>query len=79
MSEPVKRSLKIAGHATSVTLEPEFWDCLKEVAAARGLSINQLATEIDAVRRGNLSSALRVFVLEDLKRRVAGRNPATPL
>lgn len=78
MSGLLKRSLKIAGHATSVTLEPEFWECLKEIAAARGQSINQLAAEIDADRRDNLSSALRVFVLEDLKRRAAGPGPATP-
>lgn len=78
MSGLLKRSLKIAGHATSVTLEPEFWECLKEIAAARGQSINQLAAEIDADRRDNLSSALRVFILEDLKRRVAGPGPATP-
>lgn len=70
--EPVKRSLTIAGHATSVTLEPEFWDCLKEIAAGRGLSLNQLAADIDAARRGNLSSAIRVFVLNELKRRAAG-------
>lgn len=70
--QPVKRSVKIAGHATSVTLEAEFWDCLKELAEARGLSVNQVVAEIDCVRDGNLSSAIRVFVLNELKRQAAG-------
>ncbi|MBI3445193.1 MAG: ribbon-helix-helix domain-containing protein [Magnetospirillum sp.] len=69
---PVKRSVLVAGHATSVTLETEFWDCLKEMALARGLSINQLVAEIDSARVGNLSSAIRVFVLNDLKKQTAG-------
>lgn len=66
MPEPAirKRSVLIAGHATSVSLEPEFWDALRRIAAARGLSLNALVAEIDA-RRGarNLSSALRVHAL----------------
>ena len=68
---PVKRSVLIAGHATSVTLEAEFWDCLKEMALSRGQSINQMVAEIDMGRGGNLSSAIRVFVLNDLKRQAA--------
>ncbi len=63
----MKRSVRIAGHPTSVSLEPEFWDELARIAAARGLSINALVTEIDARRTANLSSALRVFVLDDLR------------
>ena len=66
-----KRSVLIAGHPTSVSLEEEFWEALKEVAAARGLSVNALIEEIDAGRAGNLSSAIRVFVLGDLQRRLA--------
>ncbi len=58
-----KRSLVIAGHATSVTLEEEFWEELKKIAAVRGQSLNRLAADIDTDRHGNLSSALRVFVL----------------
>jgi Uncharacterized protein related to arylsulfate sulfotransferase involved in siderophore biosynthesis len=58
-----KRSILIAGHATSVSLEPEFWDSLKEIAEARAVSLNQLVAEIDRGRGGNLSSAVRVFVL----------------
>lgn len=61
---PMKRSILIAGHATSVTLEPEFWDALKAAAAARGLSVQALVAEIDAGRTGNLSSAIRVHLLK---------------
>ncbi|BAE50162.1 ribbon-helix-helix domain-containing protein [Paramagnetospirillum magneticum] len=70
--QPVKRSVKIAGHATSVTLEAEFWDCLRELAESRGTSINQMVAGIDSTREANLSSAIRVFVLNELKRQAAG-------
>jgi len=63
-----KRSLVLAGHRTSATLEAAFWEELERIAVARGLSLNKLATEIDATRDGNLSSALRVYVLETLKK-----------
>ena len=69
---PVKRSVKVAGHATSVTLEAEFWECLREMAVARGVSVNQMVAEIDCSRGGNLSSAIRVFVLNELKKQAAG-------
>jgi len=59
-----KHSVVIAGHATSLTLEPLFWQQLQLIAQQRGLSINQLITEIDDGRRGNLSSTLRVYVLQ---------------
>ena len=63
-----KRSVTIAGHATSVSLEDEFWDALREIAARRGLSLNALIAEIDQERGGrNLSSALRVHVLRTLQ------------
>ena len=59
-----KRSLTIAGHRTSIALEPEFWDGLEALAAHRGLRLAALIEEIDALREGpNLSSALRVAVL----------------
>lgn len=64
-----KRSVLIAGHATSVSLEAAFWDALKEIAATRGQSLNALVEEIDAGRDGNLSSAIRVYVLADLRAR----------
>jgi predicted DNA-binding ribbon-helix-helix protein len=61
----VKRSLVIAGHRTSISLEDAFWDRLRGIAAERGLSLNRLAAMVDASRGGaNLSSAIRVFVLE---------------
>lgn len=64
-----KRSVTIAGHATSISLEEPFWDELKRIAEADGLSLNGLIGRIDGERAGNLSSALRVFVLERLRRR----------
>lgn len=64
-----KRSIVIAGHATSVTLEEEFWAALRDIAEHRGLSINQLVAEIDLSRGGNLSSAIRVFVLNEVRGR----------
>ncbi|MBF0372324.1 MAG: ribbon-helix-helix domain-containing protein [Alphaproteobacteria bacterium] len=62
-----KRSVLIAGHATSVSIEAPFWDALKDIATRRGLSLNDLIAEIDAGRDGNLSSAIRVFVLETVR------------
>ena len=61
-----KRSVVVAGHATSITLEDLFWELLKRQAGQRGLSVNDLVTEIDANRDGNLSSAIRIFVTEKL-------------
>jgi predicted DNA-binding ribbon-helix-helix protein len=61
--EIVKRSVRIAGHATSVSLEPAFWQALSEIASRRDLSLNALLSQIDAERTGNLSSAIRLFVL----------------
>jgi predicted DNA-binding ribbon-helix-helix protein len=59
-----KRSLTLAGHKTSLALEPEFWTAIEEMAAARGIAIAQLIAEIDAARTAdNLSSAVRVAVL----------------
>jgi len=61
----VKHSLMIAGHRTSISLEDAFWRQLKEAAAAEGLSLAALVARVDAGRgAANLSSALRVFVLE---------------
>ena len=58
-----KRSVRIAGHDTSVSLEEAFWDALRALAAGRGQSVNALIAEIDRTRTGNLSSAIRVFAL----------------
>jgi predicted DNA-binding ribbon-helix-helix protein len=59
-----KHSLTVAGHRTSISLEQAFWDKLRDIANARGLSLAALIGEIDAGRgAANLSSAIRVFVL----------------
>lgn len=61
-----KRSILIAGHATSVSLEEEFWTELKRIADRAGTSLNRLVAEVDMERDGNLSSALRVYVLRHM-------------
>jgi len=63
---PVKRSLTLSGHRTSVSLEAAFWEAFRRIAAERGQSLNALAAEIDAAREppGSLASAIRVFVLQ---------------
>jgi predicted DNA-binding ribbon-helix-helix protein len=63
-----KRSVVVAGHRTSVSLENVFWDHLRKIASERGIPVNELVTEIDRLRDGSLSSAIRVYVLEDLRR-----------
>jgi predicted DNA-binding ribbon-helix-helix protein len=61
----IKRSIMIAGHKTSVSLEDAFWRGLKEIAAQRQLTLSDLASSIDLGRvQGNLSSAIRLFVLD---------------
>jgi predicted DNA-binding ribbon-helix-helix protein len=63
-SPVVKRSIVIAGHKTSVSLEDAFWQGLKELASGRNLTLSDLVAGIDAEREhGNLSSAIRLFVL----------------
>lgn len=67
----VKRSIAIAGHSTSVSLEEAFWQALRDIARARGCSLARLVVDIDQTRNGeNLSSAIRVFVLNDVLRRI---------
>jgi predicted DNA-binding ribbon-helix-helix protein len=61
----VKRSIDIVGHATSISLEDQFWEALKAVAKERGMTLNDLVASIKAERDGNnLSSAIRAFVIE---------------
>ena len=68
MSGVIKRSVTIAGHRTSISLEAEFWTELQLMALARQLSINALIAELDATRGAhNLSSALRLAVLAHVK------------
>ncbi len=65
MPRPAKHSLTLNGHRTSVSLETEFWQAFRDIAAARGQPVNVLAAEIDAGRDGDigLASAIRLFVL----------------
>ncbi len=60
----VKKSVTIAGHRTSISLEPIFWEALRVQAAQRGMAMNALVAHIDASRESNLSSALRVWLYE---------------
>lgn len=64
-TRPVKHSLTLRGHRTSVSLEAPFWEAFREIAAAEGKGINELAAEIDEARgvSAGLASAIRVFVL----------------
>ena len=69
MSGPLKRSVTIAGHRTSISMEPEFWNALREIAVEESRSLADLLTDIDKSRDDrNLSSAARVFVLGKLQK-----------
>ena len=71
-SRVLKRSIVIAGHKTSVSLEDEFWRAFKEIADQRDLSVSELAAVVDAERaHDNLSSAIRLFVLRFHRDRLA--------
>ncbi len=61
-----KRSVLLAGHQTSVSIENAFWDHLVQIARRKGLSINSLITQLDSDRTGNLSSTIRIYVLEQV-------------
>lgn len=66
-----KRSIKIAGHSTSISLEEPFWMILKQLADEKNLSLNALVEGVDKKREdANLSSALRLYVLEELQNRL---------
>ncbi len=67
-----KRSVTIAGHRTSFSLEDAFWEELVGIAQRRDITLAELVVEIDSEREGNLSSALRLYILRDLQTRVAG-------
>jgi predicted DNA-binding ribbon-helix-helix protein len=72
MKSPViKRSIVIAGHKTSVSLEDAFWQGLKDIATARNMTLSELVATIDTDRRhGNLSSGIRLFVLDHYRSQV---------
>jgi predicted DNA-binding ribbon-helix-helix protein len=77
-TRPAKHSLTLHGHRTSISLEPEFWEAFREIAADQGLPLNQLAARIDDARKSGagLASAIRVFVLNHY--RDATRPSVTP-
>lgn len=68
---PQKHSLSLSGHRTSVSLEPDFWTAFQEIALENGISINALAAEIDAARKGEtgLATAIRLYVLKHYRGR----------
>jgi predicted DNA-binding ribbon-helix-helix protein len=77
-SSVLKRSIVIAGHKTSVSLEDKFWDSLKEIAGERNMTLQELVATIDADRQHtNLSSAIRLFVLGVYRDQVASRQDRT--
>ena len=61
-----KHSIVLSGHATSLCLEDEFWQALKDIANKKGIALRQLLMQIDNTHTGNLSSAVRVYVLNEL-------------
>jgi predicted DNA-binding ribbon-helix-helix protein len=69
-TEVRKRSITIAGHRTSFSLEDAFWQELQRIAMREGRSIAEMVVLIDEGREGNLSSALRLYVLGDLQQRL---------
>jgi predicted DNA-binding ribbon-helix-helix protein len=72
-SAVVKRSVVIAGHKTSVSVEEAFWAALKEIAGSRQQTLSDVVGTIDAGRKqGNLSSAIRLFVLDHYQTRIGG-------
>jgi predicted DNA-binding ribbon-helix-helix protein len=75
MSGMAKRSITIAGHRTSVSIEEPFWQALGDIAAERGMSLAALIADIDRTRPAgsNLSSAIRLSVLEQYRQDAAGR------
>ncbi len=71
-SPVVKRSIVVAGHKTSVSLEEAFWNGMKEISGLRDMTLSELVGEIDSNRQqGNLSSAIRLFVLDYFRTRAA--------
>lgn len=75
-SPVVKRSIVVANHKTSVSLEEAFWNGMKEISSARNMTLSELVGEIDGQRQqGNLSSAIRLFVLDYFRSRAVAATP----
>jgi predicted DNA-binding ribbon-helix-helix protein len=71
-----KRSIVVGGHKTSVSLEDDFWDALRKIAALRRVTLSDLVGSIDSQRQhGNLSSSLRLFVLNHYRQRIEAEHP----
>jgi predicted DNA-binding ribbon-helix-helix protein len=76
-SRIIKRSIVIAGHKTSVSLEDQFWHALREIATARGTPVGTLVSSIDVDRQyNNLSSTIRLFVLDHYRAQADARRSA---
>ncbi len=81
MPRPVKRSVTLAGHRTSITLEEEFWDALNDIAQERNQSVSSIICELDEARAlgdelaSGLSSAVRLFVLQTFRDRIERAGP----
>jgi len=72
-SPVVKRSIVVGGHKTSVSLEAAFWNSMKEISRVRSITLSELVGEIDTSRQqGNLSSAIRLFVLDHFRNCAVG-------
>ncbi|MFZ0025208.1 MAG: ribbon-helix-helix domain-containing protein [Pseudolabrys sp.] len=70
----IKRAIMIDGHKTSISLEDAFWSSLKEIAHAEGATVSELVAKIDETRKqGNLSSAVRLFVLDRVRNGQMGK------
>ena len=70
----IKRAIMIDGHKTSISLEDAFWSSLKEIAHAEGATVSELVAKIDKTRKqGNLSSAVRLFVLDRVRNGQMGK------
>lgn len=79
-ARPVKHSVTLKGHRTSISLEDEFWQALRAIAARKSKPINALVAEIDVDRGATmgLASAIRVYVLRDLQAQITGQDQPRP-
>ena len=75
----LKRSIAVSGHKTSVSLEDEFWKCLREIAGEHRKTLSELIGDINAERQfANLSSAIRMYVLKHYRDQVEQKDQASP-
>jgi predicted DNA-binding ribbon-helix-helix protein len=75
----LKRSIAVSGHKTSVSLEDEFWNCLREIAGEHRKTLSELIRDINAEREfGNLSSAIRLYILKHYRDQVEQKDQTSP-